>query len=261
MRITQHHLRASAADRVRQARPDLAEHYPLDTPADLAAVKEAVLAEPDGFLGVVVLRRADLASWAEATCAFALSLDPDTAKRWRRSLTRTIYLAGDPTRLRDRFSFAHLTEDHAWTKPAPAADSATLRRLLKTFEAPRELPGRPPFTLTIPTATATTDHTPTHRELHLATSGVPLSRLLVHLGHLLTEAAFDGLLQGGDRITVHQAPRLLATEHPFAALRVDTEDTGRLRLWAALTEPNPEDGPEKRPALPPLHAGRTAEPC
>ncbi|MGW4891336.1 DUF6182 family protein [Kitasatospora sp. NPDC004240] len=241
MTAVQEHLLADAAVRIHRARPDLAARFPLGSAEDLGRVKEAVLAEPDATAAVCVLGRIDLAAWTAGTCAFALALPAGAALAWRRSFTRTLYLAGSPARLTDRFAFAHTTDDCAWTLPAPPREHLGLRRLLKVLEAPRTLPASAPVTVEVPAVPGRTRRTPVHRELHIATAGVPLSGVLVHLGHLLAEAVLDGLVLGGDTLTLRQPPRL--TPEPYAALRIDADEAdggrGRLRLLAALSPPLP----------------------
>ncbi|HEY5835256.1 DUF6182 family protein [Streptomyces sp.] len=267
MTAAQQRLLADVAARVRRARPDLAAHFPLDTAEDLDRIKEAVLAEPDATAAVCVLGRIDLAAWTAGTCAFALALPAEAASRWRRSFTRTVYLAGSPARLADRFAFAHTAGDCAWALPAPPEAYLGLRRLLKALDAPGPLPAAAPVTVEVPAVTERTRRTPVHRELYVATAGVPVSGVLVHLGHLLAEAVFDELVLGTDTLTLRQLPQLPVGS--FAALRVDADSTaergrGRLRLWAALTAPlpSPPSGAGHRCAVPSQpREERNANPC
>lgn len=241
----QERLREAVAARIRTARPELADAYDLTSAEGLLAVRARLGAadsdgEAPGHLAAVVLNRFDLASWARATCEFALGLGPERAAAWRRSLTRTVFLAGNPDNLRERFSFAHLAEDGsaAWTSPGPAADSAGLRRLLKLFDGPRPLPVRADTAVTIPARAGHAARPPVHRELHIAAAGCRVSDALVHLNHLLAEAVLDGLIGPGDVLTIRHVPRLTGAADRFAALRVDTDPTlpGRLRAAAGLTE-------------------------
>lgn len=266
----QQHLLADAAARVRRARPDLAARFPLGSAEDLARVKAAVLAEQDATAAVCVLSRVDLAAWTAGTCAFALALPSETTTRWRRSFTRTLYLTGSPARLADRFTFTHATGHCAWAPPAVPRAHLGLRRLLKALEVPGPLPPSAPVTVEVPAVAGRTRRTPVHRELHIATAGVPLSEVLVHLGHLLAEAVLDELVLGRDTLTLRPLPRL--SRGPFAALRVDADSTdgtaerghGRLRLWAALTTPlpSPPTGTGHRCAVPSQpRAERSTNPC
>ncbi|MEJ8642020.1 DUF6182 family protein [Streptomyces sp. MS1.HAVA.3] len=253
--VMQQRLREAAAARIRTARPELADRYDLTTADGLLAVQTALGsaesaagadgAADGGSLAVVVLSRFGLPSWIRATCAFALGLDPETADAWRRSFTRTVFLAGNPDNLSGRFRFARLSEDRAaaWTTPAPAAETASLRRLLKAFHAPRPLPVRQHALVEIPADGAAVGprRAPVHRELYVATTDCSVSEALVHLNHLLTEAALDGLIAPGDRLTLRHVPRLISPPTPFAALRVALEPAfpGRLRAVAGLTEEIP----------------------
>ncbi|KPI05679.1 hypothetical protein OV450_3997 [Actinobacteria bacterium OV450] len=234
-------LLASAADRVRSARPELADRLDLSSAQALRAVRAAFHGgrpgEGDELLAVVVVGRLDLPRWVRETCAFALGVEPGARDAWRRSFTRTVYLAGSPANLRDRFAFDHVADDGsaAWAGPAPAAATATLRRLLKSFEAPHELAGRPPATVTVPGRPG--PRTPVHRELFIATARVTVTDALVHLNHLLAEAVLDGLIGPGDRLTLRFVPRLTGPGPRLAMLRVDTDvhRPDELQAYAALT--------------------------
>ncbi|MFC8451555.1 DUF6182 family protein [Kitasatospora sp. NPDC057223] len=264
----QDRLRHAAASRVRRARPDLAGRYDLDTTEGLFEAQQAVAAGAgeEGTLAAVVVRHVDLAAWARSTCEFALALDPALARPWRRSFTRTVFLAGNPDNLRERFPFAHTGAGAAWTPPGPDKDTAALRRLLKTFDGPAGPPARPATDILIPAGPATAGpatagpgpagvgsagpatagpdtgvRASRHRDLYLATAGCTLSEALVHLNHILVEAVLDGLIAPGERLTLRQIPRLTGIEAPFAALRVVAEPhrRGRLKAAAALTEEIP----------------------
>ncbi|RBM14142.1 DUF6182 family protein [Streptomyces sp. PT12] len=237
--LSQETLLSSALARVRAARPDLAERLDPASARSPHAVRAALAAtagaDPDEVLAVVVIGRLDLAAWARDTCAFALTLDAAARAAWRRSFTRTVFLAGSPPNLRERFAFAQVAADAAvaWAGPAPRAATATLRRLLKNFEAPHELPTRPSVTVTVP---GRPPGRPAHRVVRVATARVTVAEALVHVNHLLTEAVIDGLVGPGDRLSLRFVPRLTGAR--FLALRVDTDvhHPDRLQAYAGLTE-------------------------
>ncbi|MEU9794002.1 DUF6182 family protein [Streptomyces sparsogenes] len=241
MKLSQDLLRAEAARRVQVARPDLAAGLDLSTAAALAEAQARIQesADTDGLLAVSVLRRFELAAWTRATCEFAIGVAPERLAAWRRSFSRTIFLAGNPDNLGDRFRFDHIAEDGsaAWAGPAPAAASAGLRRLLKLFDGSRGLPPRPDTPVRIPEAIGPRHRPPVRRRLYVATAGITVADTLVHLNHLLVEAVLDGLLAPGDTLTVRQVPRLVGLPGPYAALRVgaEPEHPGRLRAYACLT--------------------------
>ncbi|MER6775340.1 MULTISPECIES: DUF6182 family protein [unclassified Streptomyces] len=234
-------LLKSAADRVRSARPELADRLDLSGAQALRTVRAGLhgprTAPADEVLAVVVIRRLDLPRWVSETCAFALALAPGEREAWRRSFTRTVYLAGSPANLRERFTFAHVAGDDsvAWAGPAPGAETATLRRLLKAFEAAHELTAQRSATVTVPGRPGT--RPPAHRELYVATARVSVTGALVHLNHLLAEAVLDGLIGPGDRLTLRFVPRLTGLGAQLALLRVDTDvhRPDELQAYAALT--------------------------
>ncbi|MFF3647404.1 DUF6182 family protein [Streptomyces sp. NPDC002181] len=220
-------LLQSAADRVRSARPELADGLDLSSAQALRAVRAGLhgarTAPSEEVLAVAVIGRLDLPGWVRETCAFALGLAPGQREAWRRSFTRTVYLAGSPSNLRERFAFDHIAADGsaAWAGPAPGARTATLRRLLKAFEAAHELTAQRPATVTVPGRPGT--RTPVCRELYVATARVSVTEALVHLNHLLAEAVLDGLIGHGDRLTLRFVPRLTGLGARLAMLRVDTD--------------------------------------
>ncbi len=185
-----------------------------------------------GFMAAVVIGHLDLREWIAATIAFAAGLEPRRARAWRASFTRTIFLAGSPANLCDRFPFDHLSPARtvAWLGPGPDAESEGLRRLLKLWSGPGPVSAWVPPSMDVPGGDRS------HRELYLATAGVNVAGCLIHLNHLLVEAVMDGMIGPGDRLTVRPVPRLTGIEMPFAALRVAPEEPGPLRAFAGLTE-------------------------
>ncbi|MGW6910663.1 DUF6182 family protein [Streptomyces sp. NPDC054940] len=234
-------LLRSAVDRVRTARPELAERFDLSSPQSLRAARAGIhgtgAVGTDETLAVVVVGRLDLPRWVRETCAFALTTAPEKRHAWRRSFTRTVYLAGSPVNLRERFTFDHVAADGsmAWAGPAPGAATATLRRLLKAFEASHELTARPSATVTVPGRPRSGP--PAHRDLYIATAKVTLTDALVHINHLLAEAVMDGLIGPGDRLTLRFVPRLTGLDARFVRLRVDTDvhRPDELQAYAGLT--------------------------
>lgn len=229
MTLTQEVLRRQVAQRIRVARPDLA-----DRDLSLAGVRQEATTPSETSTAVVcVLRRLDLAALIAGTCVLARSLPAGRVTAWRRSFTRTIFLAGNPDNLRDRFTFQYADPGGAiaWTEPATLREHAPLRRLLRLFDCSGALP--PAATVRVPGAGVR----PVEHDLYVASTGVTIGERLVHVGHLLAEAVFDGLLAGGDRLTVRHVPRLVGLPGPFEALRVaaDPDDPDRLRAYAALT--------------------------
>ncbi|WP_329214544.1 DUF6182 family protein [Streptomyces sp. NBC_01485] len=238
-------LLRSAVDRVRTARPELADRLDLSSPQALRAARagfhDAGTVRHDEVLAVVVIGRLDLPSWVRETCAFALGLTPETQAVWRRSFTRTVYLAGSPPNLRERFAFEHVAADGsvAWAGPAAGSATATLRRLLKAFEASHELSGRPSATVTVPgrPRLPAGSRPAVHRELYIATAKVGVTDALVHVNHLVAEAVLDRLIGPGDRLTLRFVPRLTGLGSRFAMLRVDTDvhRPDELQAYAGLT--------------------------
>ncbi|MGP3966759.1 DUF6182 family protein [Streptomyces sp. 6N223] len=243
-------LLSVAAERLRAARPDLSACENLTTPRSLLAAKREIQADAAGradeVSAVAVVRDVRLTSWVREACAFALSLRPEQADAWRRSFTRTRYLAGRPGNLCERFAFTHIAGDGsaAWAGPLPDDATTGLRRLLRTFSGRRPLTAWRPTTVGIPRTGASPagrhDRRPVHRDLYLATAHLTVADALVQLGHLLAEAVIDGTVGPGDRLTLRSVPRLYSLPTPYAALRVDTDRhrPHELRAYAGLTREN-----------------------
>jgi hypothetical protein len=230
MTLTQEVLHHQVAQRIRVARPELVDRDL--SPAGLASVRQEIATPSETTTAVVcVLRRLDLAALIAGTCTFAAMLPAERVADWRRSFTRTIFLAGNPDNLRDRFDFQYTDPDGAiaWTLPATLREHTPLRRLLRLFDG-SGAPSPVPLTVRVPgTGTRQVEH-----DLYVAS--VTVGDCLVHVGHLLAEAVFDGLVSGGDRLAVRHVPRLVGMPGPFEALRVaaDLDNPDRLRAYAAL---------------------------
>jgi hypothetical protein len=238
---TQELLRGEVARRIRGFRPDVAARVDLSTTEGLLAAQDDITGADS--LTVVVMRRFELLPWLRETCRFASTVDPVRAQAWRRAFTRTVFLAGNPHNLRHRFTFDHVAPDEsaAWSGPAPAGTTTTLRRLLRTFDCSGEPPSQPPVTVTVPGA-RDGERRPVRRGLYVATAGVTIADCLVHLNHLLVEAILDRLVAAGDELVLRQLPRLPGVPARFASLRVGVERTrpDRLRAFAGLTEEDPD---------------------
>ncbi|MFE2757583.1 DUF6182 family protein [Actinosynnema sp. NPDC059335] len=233
MNLTQDLLHDHVVRRITRARPDLADAHDLSTVEGLRAV-EGAAADTDVVV-LAVVRHFDLAAWVRGTVGFAARLS--AVDGWRKSFTKTVFLAGNPANLVDRFAFHHVDETGAvaWTAPAPAADRPALRRLLRAFVGERELSVGADVVIDLPGGGPAAG---VGRVLHIAAPGMTVAQALVHLNHLLVEAVLDGALAPGDRLTVRRVPRLVGLPGPFDALRVATDPAapGRLRALMALTK-------------------------
>jgi hypothetical protein len=246
---TQELLRRELARRV-EAATDPADRHPRTGPApDLSQLAAAQADAPD-VAAIVVLRHFDPPAFARSSLQFALSLAPETAESWLRAFTRTVFLTGNPQNLVHRFRFEQVAADYstAWFGPAPSADATGLRRLLKAFSGAKQLPPPPSATIDVPGAGGVSSVDGAGGaggrrtfELLMATAGLEMTDYLVHLNHILAEAALTRTLHPGDRLRLRHVPRLTDLTTPYSALRVhrDSQDPGRLRAYACL---RPEPG-------------------
>lgn len=212
--------------------------------AAVARLEEASATGGDTGLGVAVVVadvRPDV--FAAATIGFASSVPEDIAVAWRRTFTRTVFLAGLPETVADRHPPAWTAPDGSlsWHGPAPAGHLLGLSRLLRAFAGPAPLRPPAPFTVTVPGAR--TGHT---AEATVATAGISVAGHLVHVHHLLAEATLRGLVRPGDAVRVTHRPEIdgpdvRAALDPARAAAVQTRITHdhrepeRLRLYALLT--------------------------
>ncbi len=245
--ISQQLLCGHAAMRLRTARPDLAAELDLGTFDGLVeGFRLAAAGSPAEGLGAatVVLRGVELRTWVQGTCAFASSLDPRTATAWRRQLTRTIFLAGNPHNLRQRFSPTLVAPDStaAWFGPADPLAQA-LRRLLPAFSCGASLSGPPSSPVRLRLEPRPTRE-PRQWEALLATAGMSLPGSLIALNHLLVEAVLDGHLQDRDTVTVRPIPTLSGHRADVRCIRAvpDPGHRGRLRAEACLVLSPPSKG-------------------
>ncbi len=191
---------------------------------------------------VAVLREVDLAAYVEGALAFASALDAEQAAGWTASLTRTLFLAGNPAHLAARHRPDHVARGGgaAWFGPGRPDDYQALRLLLRAFEGEGQVPALDePVRVRVPGG----DGGP-HRRLHLDVEAMSWQEHLVHLNHAVCEAALAGDLPPGATLELTHDP---APEPPWLHARVGTDprDSERLRLFAALVsvDKEPHHGP------------------
>jgi hypothetical protein len=188
---------------------------------------------------VVVVRDLDPAAFVRGTLEFALSIPTRLRDPWFRTFTRTLFFAGNPLTVAERFESSHLAPEGeiSWLGPAPRRAHLGLRRMLRLFRAPApaELPAT--LELTVPGAPPTGRAT----TLRVATAGVSTQEYLVHVNHTLCEASLRGLLGPGDALSISHTDELDPTgaesrdgERSQLRIAEDTRRPGRLRLYASL---------------------------
>ncbi|MEV0174699.1 DUF6182 family protein [Streptomyces sp. NPDC050803] len=207
---------------------------------------------PWGLSVTVVVADLDVPAFIAGAADFALALPPGLRDGWYRSYTRTAFLAGAPASVAARHPHRHATADNrlAWHGPAPRGTLRPLSRLLRAFHgpAPIDVPSGP---LTTAVSGTPSGHVV---DATVATGGVSTREYLVHVHHLIAEAALRGLVGPGDTVRVDHRPdldpdRLRTLIDPARADRVQTRighsptDPGRLRLYGVLTSTRPEGGP------------------
>ncbi|EST39301.1 hypothetical protein N566_02750 [Streptomycetaceae bacterium MP113-05] len=240
--FTQEYLRAQAVSRLLAARDERAEQPCTDGPAgeSIAELAARAAAEAAPTTVTVVLRRFDPPAFARAALE-AVSGYPEALRGdWFRAYTRTVFLSGDPDNLRRRFAFHHVSGDGAmaWTLPGERGEQTSLRRLLQLFpDSPLPaLPGRQPVVEATDAEGPTSDG---ETRLDLATSGVTRAGYLVHLHHVLAEAALTGRLKNASGLVLRHLPQLDPADGPYTMLRAAVAEPsaagGRLRAFAGLT--------------------------
>jgi hypothetical protein len=231
-------LRAELGRRIAWAAagPDSPRPEPSEPIGPEAADRDA----PD-ISAVAVLRRFDPAVFARSAVQFALGLRGEQRVSWFRAFTRTIFLAGNPENLLERFPGDHVSPDRSamWFAPAPDAATTGLRRLLKRFDHPAEPDLPAAVTLDVPAAGEEPGAGAGRRAVHsvqVATAGVTGAQYLVHVNHVLAEGVLTGLIRPGDRLVITHVPRLGVVPGPYSMMRAhaDTADGSRLRAYAVL---------------------------
>jgi hypothetical protein len=215
--------------------------------------RTAVDGAAEDLAAVVVVRDLDPATVVRGALAFVTGLPPALGEHWRRSFTRTLFLAGNPASLADRVDFAVRIDDAmGWVAPTERHRTRDVSRALRIFHAPAEWPGLiDPFTVQVPATSAGADTprpAPLTATLRVATAGVSAADYLVHINHTVCEAVLRGLLRPADRLRiVHETDLDLAGidiadatgPAPSTHLRIaaDHADPGVLRLYARLSTP------------------------
>jgi hypothetical protein len=226
----------------------------------LTACTSGLPAVPDLSV-IVVLSALDPGAFVTGALRFVLGLDRGQAATWMRTYTRTVFLAGNPANLRERFAFQHVSPDGrlAWTAPGDPAAHIGLRRLLRAFSgttpidppgiAGLDVPGGPP--------------TGAAHCLYVRAAGT-VDRYLVDVHHTLAEAVLRGILRPGDRLCLRHVTGLEdLTGPPEYARVVAAPDAGdRLRpvTWLTRDDNASVPSPPVRPAHP-LVADRSCDPA
>jgi hypothetical protein len=203
--------------------------------ARIARIRRAVPAHPHATHGIgviAVLREFDPATFAASAYSFARGIPQPQRAPWYANFTRTIFLAGDPGNLVERHPFDRVSADGsiAWYGPAPLAAREGLRRLLRPFRGPRGLTA--PLTQEIRLA-----DTGTVARLDVPVAALKIEDYLVHVNHLIAEAALDGLFTGIDRLLIRHLPHHPDPGAPRDRIRVapDHLSPRRLRAYAYLS--------------------------
>ncbi|MFC6085242.1 DUF6182 family protein [Sphaerisporangium aureirubrum] len=216
----------------------------------LTACTSGLPAVPDLSV-IVVLSALDPAAFVTGALRFVTGLDRRQADTWMRTYTRTVFLAGNPANLRERFAFQHVSPDGrlAWTAPGDPAAHVGLRRLLRAFSGttPPGLPGLVDLDVPggPPTGTA-------HRLYVPATGSV--DRYLVDVHHTLAEAVLRGILRPGDRLRLRHVTGIEELtglpEYARVVAAADAGDHLRPATWLTREETASVPSPSVRSAHP-----------
>ncbi|MFI0820758.1 DUF6182 family protein [Streptomyces sp. NPDC021098] len=189
-----------------------------------------------GVSVAVVVADLDVAAFIAGIADFALRLPDDLREGWFRAYTRTVFLAGRPASVAARHPGCHTTAGapYAWYGPARRGELQPLSRLLRAFDGPAPMDApTDPITVTVPGGKST-GHVV---EAAVAIGAVSTGEYLVHVHHLIAEAALRGLIGPGDTIRVDHRKALDTAEFRdhFALARADRVQT---RITRSRTEPH-----------------------
>jgi hypothetical protein len=176
---------------------------------------------------IAVVRSFDAAEFIRASVQFARGLPVDLGREWVASFTRTVFLAGDPGNLRDRFPGGRLAPDGSslWFSPSGIDDQQGLSRLLRPFRGPLGVPAADGVRVVLDQESSST------ARLCVATDGLGVEDYLIHVNHVLAEACLQGLLDGVSAIELTHVRAIEVIEEPYSYLRV-LPDKGI--VWAVL---------------------------
>ncbi|MFE6667647.1 DUF6182 family protein [Streptomyces sp. NPDC057697] len=222
--------------------PDARPHVPYEARSDAdlltAAARARLRAARDGLgdgsvpwgVGVaVVMADLDAATFIAGAADFALGLPADLGEGWYRAFTRTVFLAGRPATVAARHPGGRTTAGapYAWYGPARRGELRSLSRLLRAFDGPAPMDvATGPMTVTVPGGQPS-GHVV---DAAVAIGGVSTGAYLVHVHHLVAEAALRGLIRRGDTLRVDHRKSLDPAEFrdllaPARADRVQTRIT------------------------------------
>ncbi|MEU6925630.1 MULTISPECIES: DUF6182 family protein [unclassified Streptomyces] len=191
---------------------------------------------PWGVGVAVVVADLDVATFIAGVADFALTLPDDLCEGWYRAFTRTVFLAGRPASVAARHPGCRTTAGapYAWYGPARRGELRPLSRLLRAFDgpAPIDVPTGP-LTVTVPGGEPS-GHVV---DAAVAIGGVSTGDYLVHVHHLIAEAALRGLIGPGDTLRVDHRKALDTAEFRdlLAPARADRVQT---RITRSRTEPH-----------------------
>lgn len=188
-------------------------------------------------VAIAVLCRFAPAMFAQSVLDLARQLSKEQGEQWLRAYTRTLFLIGDPAKLRKRFSFAHVTSDQslAWVEPAAAAGPAMgLRRLLALFGGEVRLDPPADFSISTCEESARTAP-PALYDLQIATAGVTIGKYLVNLSHTLAESMLTGVLVPNASVRIRHVPAVYGGgRHDYLRVVPDASHPERLRACVSL---------------------------
>jgi hypothetical protein len=235
---------------------------PAAAPADAEVLAAAALARVKAVRGglgdgpvrrglgvAVVVADLDVVAFIRGAAQFALGIPAELRDGWYRTFTRTVFLAGRPAAVALRHPHRLVTPDGnlAWYGPGARGAMLPLSRLLRAFQGPRpvEVPAGP-LTVTVPGRPS--GHT---AQVAIAVGGVSTGAYLVHVHHLIAEAALRGLIRPGDTLRVGHRQFLDPAEFRVALgpagagsvqtrIAVSGSDPDRLALVGVLTSDHSE---------------------
>jgi hypothetical protein len=201
---------------------------------------ERVGGQLDGaeLYAIVVIRDLDPVAFVRGALEFVHHIPEPLRHPWYRTFTRTLFFAGNPQTVAERFECSHLADggEIGWFGPGEHDDYLGLRRMLRLLRGPGPPPNLPAtFELTVPGAKPRASSA----VLRIATDGVSTREYLVHVNHTVCEAALRGLLTPGDKLAVSHVDELdpaedLDPERAHLRIAEDPRRSGRLRLYARL---------------------------
>jgi|LGOV01.1.fsa_nt_gb hypothetical protein len=186
------------------------------------------------ILSYVVLKDFDTSNYIIDTVKFLQKLSKDERSYWYNNFTPTIFLFGNPLKLKDRINFMHISEknDIGWIAPSNPDKLRGGIRLLKLIDF-SNIPFEWKKDIIIPFKK---DGQPV--QITIATGELTFQRYLIHLNHTICEGFITGVISEENVIHLNHVTVIYAIHKYANYVRVQRSeiDPDRLVAYSVITK-------------------------